>query len=273
MEPRRHTLSADGGSALHIAEYGNGHGVPAVLLPGFRAPASSWRHQIFPLVDAGYRVFAIDIRGHGDASPNQPGTTMARRAADLESVMAGLHLHDAVAIGGSMVGNTLWAYLQAYGPARLKRIVIVDQTPKMLGTRDWGYGFYGYDEATRDTHFASGVPDTGHRAPLWRRPLRTARVLQALAGARRQPMTAGDLDLLSDHARADWRSVIAANALPVLFAAGLDSELWPADHGRASAELAPKGDFAVIPHAGHALNMEQPRAFNTVLLRWLAAHR
>ena len=86
---------------------------------------------------------------------------MARHGRDLGELLAHLDLEDAVVVGASMGGNTLWAYVDQFGPARLRGAVIVDQTPKMLNADGWEYGFYGYEPANAGTLFAEGVPDAG----------------------------------------------------------------------------------------------------------------
>ncbi|MCM0621019.1 alpha/beta fold hydrolase [Nocardioides bruguierae] len=269
--PSRITLLADDGAELRVADHGAVGARTVVLLPGFRAPASSWRFQVPALVDAGFRVLAVDLRGHGDASPNPPGTTMTRRAADVETVLEAYGLEEVDLVGGSMGGNTIWAYLDAHGAGRVRRVVTVDQPPRMLNGPDWAHGYYGYDESNRDTFFAGEVPPTGHGTPLWRRPRRVARMLRAMG---RTPgggsgLGRGDLDVLGDHARADWRPVIARDLVPALFLAGAESELWPSSHAAASAALAAGARAAVVDGAGHATNMEQPRAVNRALLDWL----
>jgi pimeloyl-ACP methyl ester carboxylesterase len=90
-----------------------------------------------------------------------------------------------------------------------------------------------------------------------------------MKGAERE-LSPGELALLHDHARADWRPVIAATQLPMLFVAGAESEFWPSSHAAAAAALAPRGESAVIAHDGHAANIEQPKAFNAGLLDFLA---
>jgi non-heme chloroperoxidase len=173
-----------------------------------------------------------------------------------------------------MGGNTVWAYLAAFGGDRVAGVVIVDQTPKMLNTADWPHGFYGYDESNADTFFAEGVPPTGHGTPLWRRGRRLFRLLKALrtAPAPSKELSPAELALLGDHARADWRDAIAGSTVPALFVAGAESEFWPASHAAASAALAPHATSAVIPHDGHPANLEQPAAFNRLLLGFLSQH-
>lgn len=262
-------ITADDGVRLEYTETGNPDGRPVVLLAGFKAPATTWRYQLEPLADAGYRVLTVDLRGHGAAARPKTGVDMRRRGRDVHQVLTALDLSEAVLIGGSMGGNTIWSYVEQFGTGRLAAAVIVDQTPKMLNTRDWPHGFYGYDESNADTYFATSIPDTGRGTPLWRRGPRLVRLVRAMQGADRV-LTPGELTLLNDHAKADWRPVIAECPVPVLFVAGADSEFWPSSHATAAAGLAKRGEAAVIRNDGHAANIEQPTDFNRGLLRFLA---
>lgn len=257
------------GHGVEYTEHGDPAGRPVVLLAGFKAPASSWRSQVPALVGAGHRVLAVDLPGHGAAGPLPAGTTMERRGRDLHAFLERLDLTGAVLVGGSMGGNTIWALASQYGAGRLGAAVVVDQTPKMLNTPDWPHGFYGYDARNADTYFAEGIPSTGHGTPLWRRGVRLVRLLRGLRGADRA-LTPAELHLLNDHAARDWRDTVAGVEVPVLFVAGAESELWPADHAAASAALAPRGSAAVVRSAGHGVNMERPHAFNGGLLRFLS---
>ncbi|MFS0910982.1 alpha/beta fold hydrolase [Microbacterium sp. 179-I 3D2 NHS] len=264
------TVIADDGVRLDYTEHGDPSGRPVVLLAGFKAAATSWRYQLAPFSAAGYRVIAVDVRGHGASERPASGVDMARRGRDVHDVLTALDLTDVVLIGGSMGGNTIWSYVEQFGSVALSAIVIVDQTPKMLNTADWTHGFYGYDESNVDTFFATSVPDTGRGTPMWRRGMRLVRLLRVLGSAGERELAPGELALLHDHATRDWRAVIARTETPVLFVAGEQSELWPSTHARASAALAPRGRAAVIRNDGHGANLEQPAAFNRGVLDYLA---
>ena len=55
-------------NGVELSVLDEGTGPLVVLLHGFPEGAYSWRHQIGPLVAAGYRVVAPDQRGYGDSS-------------------------------------------------------------------------------------------------------------------------------------------------------------------------------------------------------------
>ncbi|MDE0545855.1 alpha/beta fold hydrolase [Microbacterium sp. C7(2022)] len=262
-------LTTSDGVRIDYQESGDATGRPVVLLAGFKAAATTWSAQVPALVQHGYRVISVDLRGHGAAEHPESGVDMKRRGADLHDLLDALDLTDVALVGGSMGGNTIWAYIADNGDERLRSVAIVDQTPKMLNTADWPHGFYGYDESNRDSFFAERIPDTGRGTPIWRRGRRLVRLLRAMRGAD-HALSTGELALLHDHAIADWRPVIAKTTVPTIFIAGADSEFWPSSHAAAAASLAPRGESSVIRHDGHAANIEQPRAFNTGLLAFLA---
>lgn len=263
------SVTADDGIRLDVHSDGPDGGRAVVLVAGFKAAATSWRYQVPALVAAGYRVHAVDLRGHGTTEPLQPGVTMERRGRDLATVLEALEADDAVVVGGSMGGNTIWAMLAEGLGARVGAIAIVDQTPRMLNGDGWEHGFYGYDDTNRDTFFADGIPQTGHGTPLWRRGRRLLRLLSAMSGGSRD-ISPAELGLLNDHARADWRPTIARCEVPTLFVAGAESEFWPCTHAPAAAALTAAATSTVIAHDGHAANIEQPGQFNARLLDWLA---
>src|SRR5690348_4874836 len=149
------------GVRLDYTESGSPHGRPVVLIAGFKAPATTWIFQLKPLEAAGFRVIAFDRRGHGTSESPAFGATMQRHGADLQELLDELDLHDAVLVGGSQGGNTIWSTVSQFGTARVAGIVIVDQTPKMLNTPDWKHGFYGYTADNEDTMFATSIPDPG----------------------------------------------------------------------------------------------------------------
>ena len=260
-------ITSSDGVGLNYLESGDPDGRPVLLIAGFKAPATSWRLQLPALGKAGFRVIALDKRGHGDSEAGPDGGhTMDRQGADIRDAIAALNLADVTVVGQSMGGNSIWAMLAAGPVPELRGIVIVDQTPKMLNTDDWPYGFYDYDASNIDTRFAEGVPDPGRHSLASKGPVRIARLLKVLdRRAAGSTFTPAELELLKDHATRDWRPTIAATPVPVLFVAGRESEFWPAEHAAATASLTPLGSSTVIEKAGHATNIEQPKAFDQVL--------
>ena len=101
------TIRANG-IDIHLAEAGRG---PAVILcHGFPETWYSWRHQIPALVEAGYRVITMDMRGFGETSVPErvDDYTMLHLVGDVVGVLDGLEIPNAVVIGHDWGAPVAW---------------------------------------------------------------------------------------------------------------------------------------------------------------------
>ena len=263
------TVVTDDSVTLSYLDEGTGPVV--VLIAGFCAPAATWALQQKSLVAAGYRVLALDRRGHGASEAPTHGASMTRHGRDVVNFLTEVNVDEAVLIGGSMGANTIWSYVSQFGTDRVRAVVSVDQTPKMVNSADWSNGFYGLTEANRTSFFDNGIPDTGHGRPQWKSIPSLLKLVVALRSMPKMasPDTAPMKALLIDHASQDWRATIAAVDKPYLMIAGHDSQFWPAAHASESVELNPLGRSVVLANCGHAANMDRPKEFNTAMLEFL----
>ncbi|WP_305787857.1 alpha/beta fold hydrolase [Symbioplanes lichenis] len=261
------TFRTSDGVSLHHTDDGSG---PAVLLiAGFAASADTWELQRRALLAAGHRVLTLDRRGHGFSETPAYGWRMSRHGKDLHDFLTTLDLRDVVLVGGSMGASTIWAYHDLFGGDRVRGIVSVDQTPRMLNDGDWKHGFYGLTPDTIGTFFSGGVPDTGHPGHPSRTAEGLARLVEALGrppqGSNWRAMRA----LLQDHASQDWRDVVARVSVPSLFLAGRDSQFWPWTHATAATELNELATAEIVDNCGHPMNLDQADAVNEALVTFL----
>ena len=249
----------------------DGSGPVVVLIHGYTAPATAWVLTSDALLAAGYRVVAFDRRSTGESETTMFGQRMARHGRDLGELLQHLDLGSATLVGASMGGNTIWAYVDQFGTARVNGVVIVDQTPSMLNRPDWPHGFYGFEAANAGTLFAAGIPDTGRGRAPEKSTAELGRLFERLGGppAFRDPAVSETLALLNDHALQDWRDVVQRTDRPVLMIAGRESQVWPCGHAEAAIAGNTYGRAVVIEDAGHAVSFDQPDQFNTVLLDFL----
>jgi pimeloyl-ACP methyl ester carboxylesterase len=268
-ECRMPGVTTNDGVTLNYLDEGSGPTI--VLLAGYTAPASSWALQGDALVSAGFRAIAVDRRSHGSSDSPMFGQRMSRHGKDLADVLAALDLRDVVLVGGSMGANVGWAYLDLFGIDLVRGIVSVDQTPKMINTPEWPYGFYGLDDANVGTFFADGIPPTGRGLPPERSMAGVPRLIERLGAPPefRSPLAPETVWLLRDHAIQDWRDVARRADVPVLMVAGRDSQLWPCEHAAATAADNPLSRAVVIDDCGHGVTFDQPDAFNDHLLAFL----
>jgi pimeloyl-ACP methyl ester carboxylesterase len=115
------TVSA-GGFEFPVLDHGSG---PAVLLlHGFPDDRHLWRHQIEPLVKAGFRVVAPDLRGFGDAprpeDPKEYGLQIVRQ--DVLGILDALKI-DRVQLVAHDWGAAVGWVMAAQDPGRVTRYV------------------------------------------------------------------------------------------------------------------------------------------------------
>lgn len=114
----------------------------AVLLHGMLGSAESWQRVVPLLVDAGYRVLALDLPGHG-LSPRDPTMTLEGAAdAVVDTVRAFVDNPPAVAIGHSYGALLLAAAAERMRP---DVAVYVDAPLSFPGGADRGAALARYE--------------------------------------------------------------------------------------------------------------------------------
>lgn len=262
-------ITTSDGVGLHYLD--EGAGPPVVLVAGYTAPAESWALQVPALLAAGHRVLRLDRRAHGRSDRPVFGQRMARHGKDLADFLTALDLHDVVLVGGSMGASTVWAYGDLFGAERVRAVVSVDQTPKMINDDGWSYGFYDLTRDNQGHFFDHGIPDTGRGRPRTASVQQTVRESSSEAPPMADPLAPETRWLLQDHAEQDWRDVVARLDAEILLVAARDSQLWPCEHADAAARDNPRAHSVILEDCGHAANTDRPEAFNAALLEFVGA--
>lgn len=211
-----------------------GQGQPIVILTGFGGSKDIWHAQLTVLRQAGYRVINLDGRCQGLSEHTVKGLRMSRRALDAHELIQYLHLEQPILLGNSMGASTWFAYLSLFGDADIKAVIDVDQTPKMINTPHWPYGFKKVQWADFPDYF---------KMPLGRSTYKHidddtyARVqaIEAQAPFDGQLM----LPLLINHAFQDWRDVIRQLMVPFLIIAGGESPYFNSAFAAVTAKIGP----------------------------------
>jgi len=96
------------GVALRAAVAGDGP--PVILVHGFPELWYSWRHQIGPIAEAGWRVIAPDVRGYGGSDKPEPVAAydMATMIADVIGLIDAAGAEKAVLIGHDWGAPICW---------------------------------------------------------------------------------------------------------------------------------------------------------------------
>ena len=96
---------------LHVAHGGAGRGPLVVLLHGFPECWYSWRHQLEPLLSAGFEVAAPDMRGYNTSDKPRGVSSYATPllVEDVKALVHALGHRDAHVVGHDWGGIVAWA--------------------------------------------------------------------------------------------------------------------------------------------------------------------
>ena len=273
----KHFTTADG-VRLHYLEGGSGK--PLVLIHGWSQCAEEFKHQIAEL-SSGYRVIAVDQRGHGESEKPGFGYKIHRLSEDLREMLISLDLTDVNVLGHSMGCSVIWGYWDLFGSDRLARIILVDEPPHLTSNPAWtpaeteAAGPIFSPESAYDTCNALVGPNGEE----------TTRALIGGMLTKNCPedvkewifqcnfrMTRRDAStLLFNHAFQDWRDVIPRITLPTLVIGGRVSPIpWKSQDWIAQQIKGAQLEIFEEEEGGsHFMFIENPDKFNRIVKEFI----
>jgi pimeloyl-ACP methyl ester carboxylesterase len=114
------------GVRLHVRRWpGLSANPPFLLVHGLSSNARLWDGVAVRLATAGYPVYAVDLRSHGESERPPTGYDTATAATDLAALSRALHVSPAIAAGQSWGGNVV-VELAAEHPDLVAALALVD---------------------------------------------------------------------------------------------------------------------------------------------------
>jgi pimeloyl-ACP methyl ester carboxylesterase len=130
------------GIRMHYLEWGDPKGVPLVWAPGSASTAYELRHVAPRLAQAGYRVLAVDYRGHGQTQVADYNFSIHHIADDLVALLDQLKIPKAV-FGGASKGGFIAAAVYDHYPDRVSGLLMADGG---TWSNQWIFDRYGTEE-------------------------------------------------------------------------------------------------------------------------------
>ena len=111
-------------NGIELAIHSAGRGQPIILCHGWPEIGYSWRHQVAPLVDAGYHVIVPDQRGYGTSDRPKEVTDydIHHLTGDLVGLLDHYGYDDAVFVGHDWGAIVVWALAQLH-PGRVRGVI------------------------------------------------------------------------------------------------------------------------------------------------------
>ena len=254
-----------------------GDGPILVLLHGFTRDHRAWE-PVLPCLE-GYRVVRVDLIGHGksDSPPDASRYTMSRAVEDLQGLLHHLSVDRFGLIGYSLGGRValhfaLAAWEQMWGiviesaspgiedtaarTARIESDEALAQSIAADGLEAFADRWQGQALFASQTQLPPSMLDEQRRQRLENSPIGLGNSLRGMGAGAQDYLL---LRLHSIHA-------------PTLFLAGALDERYAAAVPVMAATV-PGAECAIIENAGHTTHLEQPEAWASHVVPFLAKHR
>jgi pimeloyl-ACP methyl ester carboxylesterase len=257
---------------LHVTDLGEGQ--PVVLIHGWPLSDAMYEYQYADLVQKGYRVIGITLRGFGLS--DKPGGKYDYDvfADDIKVVLDKLDIKDATIGGFSMGGATVIHYVAKYKGAHVSKMALFGAAAPIWTKRnDFNYGHWNKADVDglivlNNTNrpklfetFGQIFPanetsvSPGHGA--WLGTIQAQASPYAMGEALK---TLRDTDL-----RADLKEI----KIPTLILHGKQDKICAFELAEQMHAMLPQSKLVPFEKSGHALFIEELEKFNSELVNFI----
>ncbi len=259
----------------------------ALLLHGFPELAFSWRYQITALADAGYEVWAPNLRGYGESSkpPKVSDSSMDRLLADIGALIDVSGRTDVTLVGHDWGAAQAWMFaIRRVRP--LQRLVIMNVPHPACMQRElrsvrqllksWYIFFFQVPwlpEKLLCARRAKAVGDMFAKSAVDRTRF-PAEVTDVYREAALRP---GAMRSMVNYYRAALRGARSSAAedlgtidTPTLMIWGLQDVALSRETTNGTDQFVNDLTMRFLPGVSHWVQQEAPEAVNAMLLAWFA---
>ena len=264
----------DVGDGLHLHVVSSVGATPVLTLHGFTGSSETWA----PLRDAlgnGFATLVVDLPGHGaSGAPDNPGRyALGMLAADLARVLDAFGVERATVLGYSLGARAALRFALDH-PARVAALVLESVSPGIVDPEERAARRVS-DAVLADAIEREGVAafvDLWEQWPLFASqavlPQATRERLRAQRLANRPRGLANSLRGAGAGAEAPVVEQLPTIGAPTLLIAGaLDAKYVAL--GRLMEASMPQARLSVVEGAGHAVHLEQPAVFASLVAEFL----
>jgi 3-oxoadipate enol-lactonase len=248
---------------LHHVIDGPDDGPPLLLGSSLGTSTEMWRDNVAALAER-HRVIRYDHRGHGRSPEPRGPYEIEDLGRDVVALLDRLGIARA-SVGGVSLGGMVAMWLGAHAPDRVDRVVAAC-TSAYMPDAPWAERAATVLQAGSTEPIADGVvqnwltPGYARDHSEQREHLRSLLVASPAEG---YAACCGAIE------RMDLRDDIARVAAPTLVISGSDDPSTPSEHQAAIASRIPGARHETITPGAHFSNVEQPDAFDALVLEHL----
>jgi len=230
-----------------------------------------WGEQMAPLLNAGWRVLRIDMRGHGGSDPVPGDYTMDELADDTASVLEALGL-SSVHYMGLSIGGMFGHSLALRHGARLKSLLFCDTScatpPAPPGA--WAERSAAVRKANSVAPLTDGTLERWFTPAMkTKNPARLKQIGDTISATTPD----GFCGCVAAIQNFDFSARLPQIRLPTLVVWGAEDPGTPPEANKRIVSLIPGARGEELPGLKHFPNVENPGAFNRVMMGWLDARK
>ena len=266
------TITVKDGTTIYYKDWGSGQ--PIVFSHGWPLSSDDWDAQMLFFLQHGYRVIALDRRGHGRSDQTWEGNDMDHCADDLAELTEKLDLRDAIHVGHSTGGGEVARYIGRHGTKRVAKAVLIGAVPPVMVKSDKnpdGVPISVFDDiraayAQNRSQFYLDLtlPFYGYNRPGAKisEGIREHWWLQGMMGG-----TKAHFDYIKAFSETDFTEDLKNMDIPTLVMHGDDDQIVPvANAALKSAKILKRATLKVYPGLPHGMCTTNPDQINADLL-------
>jgi len=122
---------------LYYEEYGDGEEA-VILLHGFLSSSKMWSDNYVPDLTKRYKVYIIDVRGHGNSNKVKVGCNLQQMADDIYQFVILKHIDECILAGMSM-GGAIAIQFAINFPDKIKSLILMNPGPGTLFSKGFSF--------------------------------------------------------------------------------------------------------------------------------------
>ncbi|MCM3093535.1 MULTISPECIES: 2-succinyl-6-hydroxy-2,4-cyclohexadiene-1-carboxylate synthase [unclassified Cytobacillus] len=261
------------GVHYHVDTWGKGF--PLLLLHGFTGNSEGWK-EFAPFWETHSNAIAIDIIGHGKSgTPSDIGHyQIEESAAVLNSLLEEMGIGKIDVLGYSMGGRLALTFAVQY-PEKVRTLVLESASPGLKTKEE------RHERRIQDARLADRIRKEGignfirywEDIPLFesqkylpnqiRTRIRNQRMANSIEGL------ANSLNGMGTGSQPSWWEELGNLTMPVLLLTG-DLDLKFCRIAKEMSEAMPNVQWKSVKNAGHAIHVEKPELFGTIVSEFLS---
>ncbi len=228
-----------------------------------------WSEQLAPLLEQGWQVLRVDMRGHGGSDPVSGDYTMHELAEDTLRVVDFLGIAQFHFVGVS-IGGMIGQVLGIHSGDRLRSLTLCGTSAEPVpgGRAMWEARFAAIETAGTVAPLADATMTRwftdGFRS---RRPDRWQQIHETICSTTPAGYRGGAAAIMDFNAAPNLPEV----RTPTLVICGDEDSGTPPEGNRRIARLIPGARYHEMSNARHIPMLEYAEVFNRLLLDWLSS--